>query len=188
MRAFYLSCEIVQQLVGQLSDLPFFKIPWGHNVTLISKLKHNDQRIWYAKKAIEDGWSRQALERMIKSDLYSRQGKAITNFNEKLPNPQSHLANDILKSPYNFDFLTLTSEYDERELEQGLVDHIQKFLIELGKGFAFVGRQYHIEVEGRDYYIDLLFVRSASLALSMQDELLTPWWLNSTSLDIGVTV
>jgi predicted nuclease of restriction endonuclease-like (RecB) superfamily len=115
------------------------------------------QVIWYAQKVIENGWSRSALEDQIKSQLHKRMGKAITNFEKRLPNPQSQLAHETLKDPYSFDFLTLTDGYKEKELEAGLIAHIQKFLLELGAGFAFLGRQYHIKVSQEDYYIDLLF-------------------------------
>ena len=114
-------------------------------------------RLWYAEQTIENGWSRSSLEDWIKADLYKKQGKAVTNFTEKLPHPQSRLAQETLKDPYNFDFLTLTDGYKELELEQGLIEHIQKLLIELGQGFAFLGRQYPITVEGDVHYIDLLF-------------------------------
>lgn len=133
------------------------QIPWGHNVVLIERLKDFDERLWYAKQTIEHGLSRSGLENLITSKAYKRHGKAITNFKERLPEPQSELAQELLKDPYNFDFLTLTVDYRELELEQGLVDHIQKLLLELGKGFAFLGRQYHLEIAGDDYYLDLLF-------------------------------
>jgi predicted nuclease of restriction endonuclease-like (RecB) superfamily len=105
----------------------------------------------------ENGWSRNTLETWIESDLYKRQGKAITNFKETLPELQSDLAEQTIKDPYNFSFLALDKKHREAELEQGLMDHIQKFLLELGDGFAFVGRQYEIEVAGKEYIIDLLF-------------------------------
>jgi predicted nuclease of restriction endonuclease-like (RecB) superfamily len=157
MRAFYLAYEKIQQAAGQLDELPFFNIPWWHNVILFTKLKDNQQRIWYAHKAIEYGWSRSMLESWIKSDLYRREGKAITNFKATLPSPHSDMAQQSLKDPLIFDFLTLQKEHLERELEQGLIDHIQKFLLELGEGFAFVARQKHLHVGNKDYYIDLLF-------------------------------
>lgn len=139
----------MKQLVSQ--------IPWGHNIILIQKIADQDKRKWYAQQTLENGWSRSMLEMWIGSDLYSRQGKAITNFKNTLPMPQSDLAEQTLKDPYNFSFLSLERKYRERELEQGLMDHLQKFLLELGEGFAFVGRQYRIEVSGQDYLIDLLF-------------------------------
>jgi predicted nuclease of restriction endonuclease-like (RecB) superfamily len=133
------------------------QIPWAHNLILMDKLKDMNQMLWYVKKSIENGWSRAMLTLWIDSDLYSREGKAVTNFKQTLPVPQSDLAEQALKDPYNFAFLSLDQKHREEELEQGLVDHIQKFLIELGQGFAFVGRQYKIEVGNKDYLIDLLF-------------------------------
>lgn len=157
MQAFYAAYEKVAQLVRQLDELPVFQIPWGHNVVLLQKLKNQDDRLWYAQKAIENGWSRSMLETWIKSKLHVRAGKAVTNFARTLPSPHSDMAQQALKDPYLFDFLTLQEEHLERDVEQGLIDHIQSFLLELGKDFAFVGRQYHLEVDGDDYYIDLLF-------------------------------
>jgi predicted nuclease of restriction endonuclease-like (RecB) superfamily len=140
---------IVQQLVAQL--------PWGHNVRLLDKVSSAEERLWYVRGAIEHGWSRNILAIHIEGDLYRRQGKALSNFQRTLPAPQSDLAHQLLKDPYNFDFLTLAENAHEREVETGLVRHIQKFLVELGIGFAFVGRQYPIDVAGKDYRLDLLF-------------------------------
>jgi predicted nuclease of restriction endonuclease-like (RecB) superfamily len=140
---------IVQHLVGQ--------IPWGHNVRLLDLVKDRGERLWYIQAAVENGWSRNILVMQIESDLYRRQGRATTNFQATLPKPQSDLAQQLLKDPYNFDFLTLSRDAHERELETGLVAHIQKFLLELGVGFAFVGRQVPLEVAGKEYRIDLLF-------------------------------
>ncbi len=141
--------EIVQRLVGQ--------IPWGQNITIITMLKNRIEREWYARKIIEHGWSRPVLVHQIESGLIHRQGKAVTNFEATLPVPQSELANEILKDPYNFDFLTVGEKAHERDIEQELVRHITKFLLELGAGFSFVGKQYPLEVNGDDFYIDLLF-------------------------------
>lgn len=157
MQAFYLAYEIVPQAVAQIEKAPIFNIPWGHNAVLLEKLKNNEERLWYAQKAIENGWSRSALEASIKSKLYKREGKAITNFSRTLPSSHSTMAQQSLKDPYVFDFLTLQAEHIEQDLEQGLIDNVQKLLLEMGKGFALVGRQYHLAVEGDDYYIDLLF-------------------------------
>ena len=157
MRAFYLAYAKVSQAVRLLSELPISKIPWGHNILIITKIKDPQERLWYAQQVIADGLSRDSLEAWIKSKAYKRHGKAITNFADKLPEPQSKLAQEVLKDPYDFDFLTLDANYREKDLEQGLIDHIQKLLLELGKGFAFIGRQYHLEIEGEDYYLDLLF-------------------------------
>lgn len=133
------------------------QIPWGHNMLILDKIEDQEARLWYVQQTIENGWSRSVLELWIESDLYGRQGRAITNFNQTLPTLQSDLAHQVLKDPYNFSFLALDKKHREQELEQGLMDHLQKFLLELGEGFAFVGRQYRIEVEGEDHLIDLLF-------------------------------
>jgi len=148
MRAFYKAYQKVQQLAGQLETPPDFclNIPWCHNVILIEKVKDPQERQWYAKQIIENGWSRSVLQMWIESDLYNRQGKAITNFQKTLPSPQSDLAEQTIKDPYCFDFLGLTKEAKEKEIETGLMDHLQKFLLELGQGFAFVGRQVPIKV------------------------------------------
>ena len=135
----------------------FWKFRGGHNVTLLQKLKEPAQRLWYAQRTIEYGWSRAVLVHQIESDLYRRQGQATTNFDTTLPAPQSDLARELLKDPYTFDFLGLADDVREHELEQALTDQIQRFLVELGKGFAFVGRRYPLEVGGKDYFIDLLF-------------------------------
>lgn len=140
---------IVQQLVGQ--------IPWGHNIRLLDKLKDTDERLWYIKKTIENGWSRNILEMQIETDLYNRQGKAISNFTQTLPALQSDLAKQTLKDPYNFEFLGISEDALEHEVEKASIEHITNFLLELGTGFAFVGRQYHLELAGQDFYIDLLF-------------------------------
>jgi predicted nuclease of restriction endonuclease-like (RecB) superfamily len=141
--------QIVQQLAGQL--------PWFHNVILFTRLKDSSEREWYARKTVENGWSRAILEAQIETEAHKRQGKAITNFERTLPAPQSELAQQVLKDPYTFDFLTLHDDAVERDLERGLLAHLKEFMVELGVGFAFVGRQVHLEVEGRDFYIDLLF-------------------------------
>jgi predicted nuclease of restriction endonuclease-like (RecB) superfamily len=140
---------ILQQLVA--------KLPWGHNVRLLDAVKNTEERIWYAEQAIANGWSRNVLVLQIESQLYRRQGKALTNFERTLPPPQSDLAQQITKDPYNFDFLTLAAEAREKDLEAGLLEHLRKFLLELGIGFAFVGSQYPLEVGGEDFRIDLLF-------------------------------
>lgn len=133
------------------------EIPWGHNVLLLEKVKNPDTRLWYAQKAVEHGWSRNVLALHIANRLYVREGKAITNFERTLPAPLSDLAKQITKDPYNFEFLTLQKDAEERQIEDALIAHIRKFLLELGAGFAFVGSQYHLEVAGEDFYLDLLF-------------------------------
>jgi len=129
---------MVQQAVGQL--------PWGHNLVLLSKLKAAPQRLLYAKRAVEHGWSRSILEMQIETRRVEREGQALTNFTERLPSPNTDLAHQSLKDPYLFDFLRLGDEAHEREIEAALVQHITQFLLELGAGFAFVGRQVHLEV------------------------------------------
>ena len=156
-----LGLPIVPQPVRQIDEpiLPqaVSEIPWGHNVWLLDKLKDRDERLWYAAKTLEHGWSRAVLTMQIESDLYARQGKVVSNFATTLPSPQSDLAQQTLKDPYLFDFLTLHDDAIERDLEGGLVDHIRKFLLELGAGFAFVGQQVPLTVGEDDFYIDLLF-------------------------------
>jgi predicted nuclease of restriction endonuclease-like (RecB) superfamily len=141
--------QIWQRAVAQLT--------WAHNVILIQKVKDLPTRLWYARKAFEHGWSRDVLSLQIQSRAHERHGKAITNFPRTLPPLQSDLAGQLLKDPYLFDFLTLEKPFHERELETGLLQHLQDFLVELGAGFAFVGRQVHMEVGDDDFYIDLLF-------------------------------
>ena len=149
------------QLVPKLADVsppPIVgEIPWGHHVVLIFKVDDPAVRSWYALQTVKNGWSRNMLEHWIDSDLYGRQGKAITNFKTALPSAESDLAQQILKDPYNFDFLTLGPDALEKQLEEGLLEHITRFLVELGEGFAYVGRQVRLEVDGEDYSIDLLF-------------------------------
>lgn len=138
-------------------QVPLAQITWYHNIALLEKVKLQEERLWYAQKTAEEGWSRNVLVLQIESRLYERQGGAITNFKQSLPSPQSDLAQQIIKSPYNFDFLSLGSERSERILERSLIDHIRDFLMELGVGFAYLGSQYSIEVSGKEYRLDLLF-------------------------------
>lgn len=133
------------------------QVPWGHNRIIISKCKDVIEAFYYVNKTIENNWSRNVLAHQIESGLYYREGKAVTNFTDTLPAPQSDLAQQLIKDPYTFDFLTLTQDYNERELEKALIDHITKFLLELGTGFAFVGRQKGLQVGERDFFLDLLF-------------------------------
>lgn len=145
----YPDFTISQQAVGQ--------IPWGHNILLLQKLKTIEERLWYANKTIENGWSREVLLHWLDSGLHRREGKAITNFQATLPPPHSDLAHQALKDPYCFDFIALRDKHDEQELELGLLDHVQKFLLELGAGFSLVGRQVPLSIGDQDFYIDLLF-------------------------------
>jgi predicted nuclease of restriction endonuclease-like (RecB) superfamily len=147
----------VRQLAKPILPQAVADIPWGHNVLLPEKLSDPAHRLWYAQQTLAHGWSRAVLDHQIDLKLHEGAGKAITNFLTTLPSPDSDLAHQLLKDPYNFDFLTLSAGAHERELESGLIDHIKDFLLELGVGFAFVGRQYAIEVGGEDFYIDLLF-------------------------------
>lgn len=140
-----------------ITQQPVAQIPWGHNTLLLDKINDSSLRVWYAQKTIENGWSRNVLMHWIDSGLHERQGKALTNFDKTLTAPQSDLARETLKDPYNFDFLTLREKFDERELEDGLIEHIQKFLLELGAGFSYVGKQINLCVGDQDFFIDLLF-------------------------------
>lgn len=168
MRAFYeayplppKSLAIWPQAVAKIDLVKWppavAKLPWAHNVILLEKCKEPAQRAWYAHGALEHGWSRNVLALQIDARLHARQGRAVTNFAATLPPPQSDLAHQALKDPYVFDFLTIAPDALERALETDLVSHITRFLLELGAGFAFVGRQHHLEVAGEDYYLDLLF-------------------------------
>ena len=141
--------EFVQQVVAQ--------IPWRTNRMILDKLDSKESRVWYAYKTIENGWSSKVLELQIESGLMERTGKSTNNFSVALPPLESDMANQIFKDPYLFDFLGTDIPRREAEVEQQLIEHIQKFLLELGQGFAFVGRQVHLEVGGQDFYMDLLF-------------------------------
>ena len=141
--------EILQQLVA--------KLPWSHNVRVLDRIKDRPTREWYLRAALEYGWSRDVLVLQIKSGLHEREGKALTNFSRALPPPDSDMAEQILKDPYNFDFLTVTQAAKEREIERGLLTHLRDLLLELGRGFAFVGSQVPLPVGDQDFYLDLLF-------------------------------
>ena len=142
---------------GQFGQQPAAQLPWFHIVTLLTKLDSAAEREWYAAQTVEQGWSRTTLELNIRNRLHQRQGAAVTNFVARLPAPDSALANDTLKDPYLFDFLGLGNDAHEREIEDALIRHITRFLLELGAGFAFVGRQFRLEVAGDEFFIDLLF-------------------------------
>ena len=145
-----------QQLVAQF-ETELFHIPWGHNIAILTKCKTKDEALFYVRKTIENNYSRVVLIHQIESNLYQREAISLNNFSTKLPSPQSDLAREILKDPYNFDFLTLSEQYNEKELENALTKQITDFLLELGSGFAFVGKQYQLKVGGDDFFIDLLF-------------------------------
>ena len=152
MRAFadaWPEAEFVQAVLAQL--------PWYHQLALLDKLSSPDERRWYADQAIQHHWSRNVLVMQMETRLHERSGSAISNFDERLPKPQSDLARESLKDPYRFDFLGLTDEAQEREIEHALVKHVTEFLLELGAGFAFVGRQVLLDVGGEEFFIDLLF-------------------------------
>lgn len=152
MKKFYLEYkddEVVQQLVAQL--------PWGHNILLMSRIKDYNIRKVYAEAAIQNGWGREMLKFQIESNYYLRIGNSLNNFKAVLPEYNSDLANTIIKDPYIFDFITLKDNYREREFERALINKIKNVLLELGKGFSFVGNEYKITVDHNDYYIDLLF-------------------------------
>lgn len=141
---------------NKLMDL-ITSIPWGHHTTILRKIKDVKEAIFYINKTIENNWSRSVLEYQIETNLFDRQGKAITNFKNSLPEIQGDLANSILKDPYNFEFITLSEEAKEKDLELKLVQHISQFLLELGKGFAYMGRQFLLKVGNKEYRTDLLF-------------------------------
>ena len=152
MRAFaqaYPDEQIVQHVAAQ--------IPWFHNCVLLDKVKESEQRLWYAQKTVENSWSRNVLVYQIEGELYQRQGGAVSNFERTLPKPHSDLAMALLKDPYNLEFLPLGEDIQERDLENALVAHIRDFLLELGLGFSFLGSQYHLEIGGEDFYLDLIF-------------------------------
>lgn len=135
----------------------FWSIPWVHHVLLMEKVKDQNTRFWYMSQILSNGWSKNVLLTMLQSELHLSKGQAITNFDRLLPSPQSDLVQQEIKDPYIFDFLTLQDSFHERELEVGLLKHLEQFLLELGQGFAFVGRQYYLEIGDDEFYIDLLF-------------------------------
>ena len=149
------------QVSPQLEDLRkmgIFSIPWGHNKLIIDKCKNDiDRAIFYVEKTLENNWSRAVLLNFLDTDLYERQGKAITNFSQTLPATESDLAQAITRDPYNFDFLTIREKYDEKELKEALMDNIEKFLLELGNGFAFIGREVRLEIGDTENFLDMLF-------------------------------
>lgn len=165
---FYRSSEIVPQVVAEMEKAPqtegvviaqqvVAEIPWGHNVHIITKCSDVQEALFYVRETVKNNWSRAVLVGQIESKLYERQGKAIQNFQLAIPGPQADLARETLKNPYNFDFLMLGKEAGERDLEDALTAHIQKFIMELGQGFAYMGRQFPIDVGGDVFHLDLLF-------------------------------
>ncbi len=165
---FYCDPAMWQQAVAKLPDTSWTGVdgelatllartPWGHNILIFTKCASVAEASFYLAQTLENGWSRDVLALQLKSSLFARAGKAVTNFSRTLPLPQSDLAQQTLKDPYTFDFMAMTAPYNELDVERQLTQHITQFLLELGKGFAFIGRQYHLEIAGNDYYIDLLF-------------------------------
>ena len=152
-----LRSNVVPQAVAQIPSDLLVSVPWGHHDLLRTKVKDLGTRAWYMRACAENGWSRAVLLAQIQTGAHERAGRAVTNFSMRLPPPDSDLVQQALKDPYIFDFLTLADDFRERELEAGLVAHMERFLIELGQGFAFVGRQYHLAFGERDFYLDLLF-------------------------------
>jgi len=167
MKSFYLAYASLHtpakdKIAGQSSGMIILpqlvaEIPWGHNVILLEKIKNSAEREWYMRQTIEHGWARVVLVHQIESGAFARQGKALTNSDRTLIPAQSDLVKQVLKDPYIFDFLSIGDAAVERDLEKALLSHIQEFLLELGVGFAFVGRQYHLSVGNEDFYVDLLF-------------------------------
>lgn len=157
MYLFYNQSDVIrQQLVDELQE-NIFSIPWGHQIEIFTKAKNVEEALFYIQKVVANGWSRNVLMNFIEAGLYKTEGKALSNFTSCLPNPQSDLAQQTLKDPYNFDFLTMREGYAERELEDALTKNITKMLLELGNGFAYVGRQVRLEIGEEEYFADLLF-------------------------------
>lgn len=156
-KQFFRTYPILPQLGGQLPNNIIFNIPWGHIKLIIGKVKDLDIANFYFEQTLKNGWSRDTLAIQIKNNLHKRAGKSITNFSNTLPQPFSDLVQQTIKDPYVFDFMTMAQPYKEKDIENQLVRHITKFILELGKGFAFVGQQYHLEIAESDYYLDLLF-------------------------------
>lgn len=149
--------QVGRQLKKKLKEEYLTQIPWKHNVRIVQKSQTVDEALFYVKKTIENNWSRSVLEYQIETKLFERQGKAITNFKKTLPYPNSDLALELLKDPYNFDFIALSEKAKEKDLEDKLIQHITEFLLELGKGFAYMGRQYKLQVGKKEFFTDLLF-------------------------------
>ncbi len=154
---FYTEDALIRHQLGGEFEHPIFHIPWRHHIELLSKCKTTAEALFYINEIMTNGWSRAVLQNMLDTNLYQAKGKAITNFSEKLPVPMSDLATQTLKDPYSFDFLAMRKDYDERELENALVENITRFLLELGSGFAFVGKQVRLEIGGQEFFVDLLF-------------------------------
>jgi len=141
----------------QISQRALANLPWRQNVALLEKLKDPNERLWYAEKAVENGWSRTVLVTQIETGLYQREGGAVTNFERTLPPPQSELASQVVKDPYSFDFLTIAQDAEAQDFKRALVAHMRDFLLELGVGFSFVRQNYRLEIEGEEFQTDMLF-------------------------------
>lgn len=154
------AATVMPQPVAQFENMEtplIFLIPWGHNVTLMEQIKNLGERFWYMRQIVEEGWSRETLTVKIKSNAYARNGNELNNFSSKLTAQYAGEVRQNLKDPYIFDFLTIGDKFTERELESNLTEHIQHFLLELGQGFAFVGRQYTMTLDNQDFIVDMLF-------------------------------
>ena len=156
MERFYLLYKGTIQIFPQLVE-KLFSIPWGHHRYIIDKCKNVEEAIFFVNKVRENNWSRDVLLNFLDTNLYKREGKAINNFEYRLPKENSDLAKQITKDPYNFDFLALKDEYNEKELKDALIDNIQKFLIELGTGFAYMGKEYRLQIGDSEEFLDMLF-------------------------------
>jgi hypothetical protein len=158
MVKFYCMYSILPQVVGNLTEEDLFSVPWGHHRLIIDRCKGDSSKAaFFIRKTIENNWSRAVLDNFLDTDLYDRQGKAISNFAYALPAPASDLAQEMTKDPYNFNFLIIDKQYDEALLKDALVDNVIKLLMEFGRGFAFVGKEYPLPIEGVTERIDLLF-------------------------------
>lgn len=147
---------IMKQVVSQLCE-SFFSVPWGHHIYIIQRCKTKDEAFFFIRKTVQNNWSRSILLNFLDTDLYERQGNAITNFKETLPSPKSDLAQEMTRDPYCFDFTGLRENYNERQLKEALINNIEKFLLELGTGFAYMGREYRLEVGNTEQFLDMLF-------------------------------
>ena len=160
---------IAKSVISQLDEykftLPIKHLDWTHNLVLIKQVKDIRARYWYMVQSITNHWTTRYLQEAIKLDDYGKHGALANNFTETLPVPEADDVKSMLKDPYIFDMLTFTEQYNERDVEIGLVKHVEKFLVEMGAGFAFMGRQYHIEVSGGDYYIDILMYKCKALRM-----------------------
>lgn len=150
------SLQITKQSVSQFGDA-FFEVPWGHHLYILQRCKNIDKALFYLRKTVENNWSRSVLLNFLDTDLYEREGRAVSNFASSLPVPEGDLAQNITRDPYCFDFLSLATDYNERQLKAGLIANIERFLLELGTGFAYMGREYRLEIGDKEQFLDMLF-------------------------------